>query len=183
MTRTAVRVEVRGITVGHLPREDAAVLHGYLAAAHERGQYAQCEGRIVVASNGDYSIYLHLANLDSVAFALRPRGGEATMDDPSQTDVSGRAGHQRVGITNTGSCSFSAAELEDARRAYQANYNYRTMTVAAGVLKLQPSWVRADSRTHCARQQPLPGHGVISSTATSLHWWCEIRASRQPLRY
>ena len=68
------------------------MLHGYLAATHERGQYAQCEGRIVVASNGDYSIYLHLANLDSVAFALRPQGGEATMDDPSQPDVSGWAG-------------------------------------------------------------------------------------------
>jgi hypothetical protein len=130
--RTAVRVEVRGITVGHLPRGDAAVLHGYLAATHERGQYAQCEGRIVVASNGDYSIYLHLANLDSVAFALRPQGGEATMDDPSQPDVSGWAGHQRVGITNTGSCSFSAAELEDARRAYQANYSYRTMNCGRG---------------------------------------------------
>ena len=130
--RTAVRVEVRGMTVGHLPREDAAVLHGYLAAAHGRGQHAQCEGRIVVASNGDYSIYLHLASLDSVAFALRPQGGEATIDDPSQTDASGKEGHQRVSVTNTGFSSFSAAEREDARRAYQANYNYRTMNCGRG---------------------------------------------------
>ena len=100
--RTAVRVEVRGMTVGHLPREDAAVLHEYLAAAHERRQHTQCEGRIVVASNGDYSIYLHLASLDSVVSALRPPGGEARMEDPSQADTSGQEGHRRAGITHPG---------------------------------------------------------------------------------
>jgi hypothetical protein len=74
--RTAVRVEVQGLTVGHLPREDAVVLHRYLAAAQEAGRHPECEGRIVIASNGDYSIYLQLAGLDSVAFALRPHGQE-----------------------------------------------------------------------------------------------------------
>ena len=54
------------MTVGHLPRDDAAVLHRYLAAVQKRGKHAQCEGRVVVANNGEYSIYLHLASLDAV---------------------------------------------------------------------------------------------------------------------
>jgi hypothetical protein len=130
--RTAVRVEVQGMTVGHLPREDAAVLHRYLAVAQEAGRHAECEGRSVVASNGDYSIYLHLADLDSVAFALRLHGNEAAMDDLWQTEASDKEAHQRVSVTSTSSSRFSAAELEDARMAYQTNYNYRTMNCGRG---------------------------------------------------
>jgi hypothetical protein len=108
------------------------VLHRYLAAACKRRRYAQCEGRIVVASNGDYSIYLHLADLDSVAFALRLDGGGTAMDDPSRTDASDQERDQRAAVTSTESSSFSAADLEDARMAYQTNYNYRTMNCGRG---------------------------------------------------
>jgi len=130
--QTAVRVEVQGLTVGHLPREDAAVLHKYLAAAQEAARHAECEGRIVIASNGDYSIYLHLSDLDSVAFALRPHGNEAAMDDLRQIEASDKEAVRRTGVTSASSSRFSAAELEDARMAYQANYNYRTMNCGRG---------------------------------------------------
>jgi HIRAN domain len=129
--RTAVRVEVQGMTVGHLPREDAAVLHRFLAASQEAGRHAECEGRVVIASNGDYSIYLYLADLDSVAFALRPHGQDATIDDLRQTEAPDEA-HQSASATSACSSRFSAAELEDARMAYQTNYNHRTMNCGRG---------------------------------------------------
>ena len=130
--RTAVRIEVQGLTVGHLPRDDAAVLHRYLAVAQEAGRHAECEGRVVIASNGDYSIYLHLADLDAVAFALRLHGTGATVDDLRKTEASEKETHQRLSVTSTSSRGFSAAELEDARMAYQTNYNYRTMNCGRG---------------------------------------------------
>lgn len=160
--RTAVRVEVQGLTVGHLPREDAAVLHRYLAVAQEAGRHAECEGRIVIASNGDYSIYLHLADLDSVAFALRLHGNEATMDDLWQTEASDKEGRQRVSATSTSSNRFSAAELEDARMAYQTNYNYRTMncgrgsaeiTTVVGTIRFQDSLREAAAAPRAWRHQ------------------------------
>lgn len=67
---TAVRVDVRGLKVGHLPREDAAILHAHLASVQREGRHAECERRIVVAGNGEYSIYLHLADNDAVLAAL-----------------------------------------------------------------------------------------------------------------
>ena len=107
------------MTVGHLPREDAAVVHRYLTAVQAKERHAHCEGRIVIASNDDYSIYLHLAGLQSVASVLRSHAGVATTDDPVQTSALGQEGHKRVGITGGGTSGFSAAELEDARMAYQ----------------------------------------------------------------
>lgn len=69
--RTAVRVEVQGVTVGHLPREDAALIHMPLTTLQAAGMHAECEGRIIIASNHEYSIYLHLAELGTVASALQ----------------------------------------------------------------------------------------------------------------
>lgn len=128
--RTAIRVEVEGMTVGHLPREDAALLHRFLTDAQETGQQAECEGRIVIASNGDYSIYLLLATPDSVTSALR-YASSAAADDPRHSDASGEEAPQ-AGAPGMSFGRFSDAELEDARMAYQANYNYRTMNCGRG---------------------------------------------------
>jgi len=130
--RDAVRVDVQGAAVGHLPREDAALLHRYLAAVQVAGRHAECEGRIVIAGNGDYSIYLHLADLDSVLSALRPHGGEAAMYGSQQTGTSAAEEHKATSNTRAALSRFSAAELEDARMAHQNNYNYRTMNCGRG---------------------------------------------------
>jgi HIRAN domain len=105
--RTAVRVEVQGATVGHLPRDDAAVLHRYLAIVQGAGKHAECEGRIVIAGNGDYSIYLHLADLDSVAFALQLQSNDAPMDGPWQAEASHEEAHQKISDTSKSFGRFS----------------------------------------------------------------------------
>jgi hypothetical protein len=69
--QTAVRVEVDGATVSHLPRDDAALVHKHLAALQDAGKHAECEGRVIIASNREYSIYLHLADSRMVIGALQ----------------------------------------------------------------------------------------------------------------
>ena len=130
--QTAVRVDVRGVTVGHLPREDAAQLHQYLAAVQGAGQYAECEGRIVVASNGEYGVYLHLGDLDTIRSALRVRGIQAAVGSRAPTEGVNAEQQQEADVSSASSCRFSASELDDARMAYQANYNYRTMNCGRG---------------------------------------------------
>jgi hypothetical protein len=133
--RNAVRVDVQGAAVGHLPREDAALLHQHLAAVQVAGKHAECEGRIVIASNGDYSIYLHLADLDAVLSVLQKYGNQAAINDRQLTYRPGvRERHSRD--TGASFSRFSAAELEDARMAYQANYNYRSMNCGRGSAEL-----------------------------------------------
>ena len=175
--RTAVRVEVQGLAVGHLPRDDAAVLHRYLAVVQEAGRHAECEGRVVIASNGDYSIYLHLADLDSVAFALRLHGTEGTVDDLRKTEAFEREPHQRLSVASTSSSGFSVAELEDARMAYQSNYNYRTMncgrgsaeiTTVVGTSRFQDSLREAASAVASpVRSTPACASGARSEQARS----------------
>jgi hypothetical protein len=94
--RTAVRVDVDGRTVGYLPREDAAGLHHQLAAVHRRGTQTACEGRIVLASNGEYAIYLHLSDSDAVGFALALSDDYISVDGPFHAEVSGEQHHQDV---------------------------------------------------------------------------------------
>jgi Protein of unknown function (DUF2510) len=129
--QTAVRADVAGATVGHLPREDAAQLHHYVAAVQEAGQHAECEGRIVVASNGEYAIYLHLGDLDAIDSALRLSGIQTGQRTQAQTE-SAEDRHREDAVSNANSCLLSAAELDDARMAYQANYNHRTMNCGRG---------------------------------------------------
>lgn len=128
----AVRVDVKGTTVGHLPREDAALIHVPLAALQGAGMHAECEGRIIIAGNREYSIYLHLADLGSVASALRfhtqhgPAGGPQPAGTPKEKT------HQNAAVAGASRGRFSAAELEDACLAYQANYNHRSMNCGRG---------------------------------------------------
>ena len=130
--QTAVRVDVQYATVGHLPRDDAVKLHRSLTVVQSAGKHAECEGRIVIAGNGDYSIYLHLADLGLVASVLQPQDNKAPMDSPWQADASGEGSHQNVTVMDTSVIRFSAAELEDARMTYQTNYNHRTMNCGRG---------------------------------------------------
>jgi len=130
--RTAVRVEVRGATVGHLPRDDAALLHRHLITLQRGGNRTECEGRIIIANNGEYSIYLHLADLGTVVSALQfhTEVGHARGPQPAE-ELSERSRHNTA-IPGTSGGGFSAAELEDARLAYQTNYNHRTMNCGRG---------------------------------------------------
>lgn len=77
---TAVRIDVQGMAVGHLPREEAPAVHAHLSALAQTGTAAECEGRIVIARNGDYGIYLHLSDLDAVAFFLGLGDNQISMD-------------------------------------------------------------------------------------------------------
>lgn len=92
--RNAVRVDVRGKTVGHLPREDAATWHDPLAGAQAKGKIVECEGRIVIAGNGEYSIYLHLSHPALGAFALRLGEDEVFMGGPWTAQVTREEEHQ-----------------------------------------------------------------------------------------
>jgi hypothetical protein len=67
-----------------------------LAALQETGKIAECEGRIVITYNGDYSIYLHLSDSDTVAFALQLSDDVVSMTGPWLARVSGEEAHQDV---------------------------------------------------------------------------------------
>ncbi len=130
--RTAVRVEVHGATVGHLPRDGAALLHKHLITLQREGKHAECEGRIIIASNGEYSIYLHLADLRTLVSALQFHTENDHAGDPQPAEGLNEKSHQNAAIPGISASGFSAAELEDARLAYQTNYNHRTMNCGRG---------------------------------------------------
>ena len=70
--------------------------HAPLAALQETGKIPECEGRIVISGNGDYSIYLHLSDPNTVAFALQLSDNEVPLIGPWLAQVSGEEAHQDV---------------------------------------------------------------------------------------
>jgi hypothetical protein len=130
--RTAVRVEVHGASVGHLPRDDAALLHRHLITLQRAGKCAECEGRIIIANNGEYSTYLHLADLGTVVSALQFHTEEGHVPGPQPAEELSDRSRRNTAIPGISEGRFSAAELEDARLAYQTNYNHRTMNCGRG---------------------------------------------------
>jgi hypothetical protein len=68
--KNAVRVDVFGRQVGHLFKEDAPILHSQLVRLNKAGWHAECAGRIVIANNGLYAIYLHVQDLAEIAEQL-----------------------------------------------------------------------------------------------------------------
>ena len=129
--RNAVRVDVRGAAVGHLPREDAALLHQHLATVQVAGSTRSArDGSSSPATATTASIFIWPI-LTRFLSVLQKYGSQTAINDRQLTHRPGaRERHSRdMGASFS---RFSAAELEDARMAYQANYNYRSMNCGRG---------------------------------------------------
>lgn len=91
---TAVRVDICGQMVGHLPREIAAQVHASLLRVQIRNLSSFCEARIVMTGHGEFAVYLHLADPELVNFALNLEPDQISVAGRYSAEVTGEEHHQ-----------------------------------------------------------------------------------------
>lgn len=91
--RNAVRIEVDGQLVGHLPRHAAAPYQRELLGAADGGAWGTCTARILGGGHRSYGIWLQLAPAD-LAVPANEVGAMAIVEGGRRITVTGEEAHQ-----------------------------------------------------------------------------------------